>query len=113
MNHSQAAGYGWGCAEIDPQLEHVPLRLEHRDILCNDAFTTPAYRGQGVQTALTLARLQRFQNLGYRRALCYIEEHNDPSIAVWQRKLSSAIIGRIDFKRFGPWYHVKFSDCQS
>jgi GNAT superfamily N-acetyltransferase len=110
MNHAKAAGYAWGCDEIDPQLERVPLRLEHGDILCNDAFTTPTYRGQGVQTALTLARLHLFQELGYQRALCYIENRNSPSISVWQLKLNSSIIGRMDFKRFGPWHKVKFSD---
>ena len=110
MNHFQAAGYAWGCAVIDPQLERIPLRLEHGDILCNDTYTTPAYRGYGVQTALTLARMQLFQKLGYRRALCYIEIHNHPSIAVWQRKLNCSIIGKIDFKRIGPWRKVIFSD---
>jgi GNAT superfamily N-acetyltransferase len=110
MNHVKVAGYAWGCAEIDPQVERVPLKLEHGDVLCNDAFTTPTYRGQGVQTALTIARLQLFQELGYRRALCYIENRNNPSIAVWQRKLNCSIIGQIDFKRIGPWHNVKFSE---
>jgi ribosomal protein S18 acetylase RimI-like enzyme len=107
MNHVQVAGYAWGCAVIDGQVERIRLRLENTEILCIDAFTAPSYRGQGVQTALTLARLHLFQDLGYKRALCYIEEHNSPSIAVWQQKLNSSIIGRIDFKRFGPWYRVK------
>ena len=110
MNHSQAAGYAWGCAEINPQLERVQLKLDLGDILCNDAFTTPAYRNQGVQTSLVLARVHFFQVLGYKRALCYIEKTNKPSISVWQRKLNGSIIGQIDFKRIGPYYQVKFSD---
>lgn len=110
MNHSQVVGHAWGYTEIDKQLERVPLRLADGDILCNDAFTIPTYRGCGVQTALTLARMHLFQELGFRRAICYIEDHNVPSIDVWQRKLNSSIIGRIDFKRIGPWYYSKIHD---
>jgi GNAT superfamily N-acetyltransferase len=108
-NHNQAAGYAWGCAEIDSQLERVPIKLNHGDILCNDAFTVPAYRGMGVQTALTLTRLKLFHQAGYKRAICYIENGNYPSIYVWQQKLKSTIIGQIDFKRIGAWYQVKIS----
>lgn len=103
-----AAGYAWGCIAIDPQLERVRIDLESGDILCTDAYTAPAFRGQGIQTALTLTRLLEFRDLGYRRALCIIEEHNLASLAVWQRKLSSSIIGSVDFKRTGPWYQVRF-----
>ncbi|NJD61029.1 MAG: hypothetical protein C3F13_17840 [Anaerolineales bacterium] len=113
VENSQAAGYAWGCAEVDAEVERVRLSLVYGDILCNDAFTAPAYRRQGVQTALTIARLQKFKDMGYRRALCYIEANNIPSIAVWQRKLGSTILGEIDFKRFGPWYRVKISISHS
>ena len=30
MNQLQVAGYAWGCAEIDPQMEQFPLRLNRR-----------------------------------------------------------------------------------
>jgi RimJ/RimL family protein N-acetyltransferase len=110
MNHVIAAGYAWGYSEIDTQLEQIPVKLGQGDVLFNDAFTTPAYRGHGIQTSLTLARFHFFRKLGFRRAICYIENRNLPSIAVWQRKLNSSIIGRIDFKRIGPMYHVKISN---
>jgi GNAT superfamily N-acetyltransferase len=103
-----AAGYAWGCSAIDPQLERVKIDLEPGDSLCTDAFTAPAFRGQGIQTALTLTRLLEFRDLGYHRAICIIEERNLPSLAVWQRKLTSSIIGSVDFKRIGPWYKVQF-----
>ena len=60
-----------------------------------------------VQTALTLARFRMFHELGYRRAVCYIEEKNAPSLAVWQRKFAGQTIGRIDFIRLGLWYRVR------
>ena len=107
------AGYAWGCSEVDPDLERVHLKLEPGDVLCTDVYTAPALRGQGVQTALTLARFRLFRDLGYRRAISYIEIHNSPSLAVWRRKLGSQTVGEIDFLRIGPWYRVRFNRDQS
>lgn len=105
---NQPAGYAWGCADINPEIEKVPIHLESGDVLFTDVFTDPAFRGKGVQTALSLARLQMFQELGFSRAICYIEIHNAPSLAVWQRKLGGLKVGSIDFLRIGPWYKVRF-----
>lgn len=102
------AGYAWGCSEVDPDLETVPLKLEPGDMLCTDVYTSPALRGRGVQTVLTLARFQLFRDLGYRRAISYIEIDNSPSLAVWRRKLGSQTVGKINFLRIGPWYRVRF-----
>jgi GNAT superfamily N-acetyltransferase len=107
------AGYAWGCSEVDPDLERVRLKLELGDVLCTDVYTTPVFRGQGVQTALTLARFRLFRDLGFRRAISYIEVNNGPSLAVWQRKLGSMTIGEVDFLRIGPWYRVRFNWIQS
>jgi hypothetical protein len=109
LYQNQPAGYGWGCAKINPQIEKVQITLGPGDVLCNDVFTNPVFRGQGVQTALTLARFRLFRDLGYCRALCYIEIRNAPSLAVWQRKLGSKIVGSIDFLRIGPWYRVRYT----
>jgi GNAT superfamily N-acetyltransferase len=107
LHGGRPVGYAWGCKEMNPELERVPLQLDSGDVLCTDVFTVPAYRGQGVQTALTLARFHLFRNLGYRRAFCYIEAGNSPSLAVWQRKLGCTTAGRIDFLRVGSWYRVR------
>lgn len=101
----QVAGYGWGCT--DTSLEKIDLPLKSGDVLCTDAFTAPAFRGQGVQTTLALARLHTFQELGYQRALAYIEIHNKPSLAVW-RKVGSEVVGHIDFKRIGLWRRTHY-----
>lgn len=107
FHKSQIAGYAWGCFPVDWELERVVLQIDPGDILCSDVYTAPALRGKGVQTALTLRRFQHFSELGFRRAICYIEIHNAPSLAVWQRKLGARATGEIDFLRIGPWYRAR------
>ena len=102
----QPTGYAWGCADVNPEIEKVPIQLEPGDVLCTDVFTDPVYRGKGVQTTLSLVRFEVFKDLGFRRAICYIEIQNVPSLAVWQRKLGARKIGTIDFIRIGPWYKI-------
>ena len=104
----QPVGYAWGCADINPEIEKVPIHLEPGDVLFTDVFTNPPFRGKGVQTALSLARFEMFRELEFSRAICYIEIHNAPSLAVWQRKLGVQKTGSIDFLRIGPWYKVRF-----
>ena len=103
------AGYSWGSTDTQTQLERVHLELDPGDVLCSDAFTAPAFRGQGIQTALTLARFHLFRYLGCRRAVSYIEVRNIPSLAVWERKFNSQRIGTIDFTRIGSWSRVRYT----
>jgi len=102
-----AAGYAWGYRPVDTELERVHLQLEPGIILCDDAYTAPALRGRGVQTALTLARFQIFRDLGYSQSVCYIDVQNRPSLAVWQRKFDAQTAGEINFLRVGAWYRVR------
>jgi RimJ/RimL family protein N-acetyltransferase len=108
LSDGHPVGYTWGSTDIHTQLERVHPQLILGDFICTDSYTSPAYRGQGVQTALTLARFHLFQELGYRRAICYIEVGNKPSLAVWQKKLNSQVMGHIDFIRVGPWYKIRY-----
>ncbi len=104
----QPAGYAWGSTDTHTRLERVHPKLFPGDVLCTDSFTSPVFRGMGIQTALTLARLFLFREQGYCRVISYIEVRNSPSLAVWQRKFNSQTIGSIDFKRIGPWYRVRY-----
>jgi GNAT superfamily N-acetyltransferase len=104
----QMVGYTWGSTDSYTSLERVHPTLSHGDFLCTDSYTAPKFRGQGIQTALTLARFKWFRELGYRQAISYIEVHNVSSLAVWQRKLNSQTIGTINFMRLGPWYRVQY-----
>jgi len=110
LSQGRVVGYAWGCSEVQPELERVNIELKPGDVLCTDVYTAPAFRGRGVQTALALARFELFRELGFNRAVCYIEIHNAPSLAVWQRKLQAQMVGSIDFLRIGPWYRVSFAE---
>lgn len=103
----QPAGYAWCCMDCNPIVERVRLRLEPGDVLCVDAYTAPAFRGQGIQTALALARMHLFREQGYQRAIAYIETGNLPSLAVWH-KVGSREVDLIDFLRIGPWRWTRY-----
>jgi GNAT superfamily N-acetyltransferase len=107
-HQGQVVGYAWACTEVNPSLERVQLSLAHGDVLCVDAYTTPAFRGKGVQTALALARCRVFRDRGFLRAIAYIESRNHPSLAVW-RKIGGQAAGQIDFQRIGPWRRVRYN----
>ncbi|MBN1224694.1 MAG: hypothetical protein JXB23_15720 [Candidatus Aminicenantes bacterium] len=102
FHNSRLAGYAWGCGEIDPKIESVRPNLDPGDVLCVDAFTPQAFRNQGVQTALTLARFRMFREQGFLRAVSFIDTSNHPSLAVW-KKLEARIVSNLDFKRIGIW----------
>jgi RimJ/RimL family protein N-acetyltransferase len=104
----QPVGYAWGSTDTHTRLERVHPKLCPGDVLCTDSYTSPLFRGVGIQTALTLARFYLFRELGFNRVISYIEVSNTPSLAVWQRKFTSQSIGTIDFKRIGPWYRVRY-----
>jgi len=105
QHQGRIVGYGWGCTDMS--LERMPVTLRPGDVLCTDAYTAPAYRGQGIQTALMLARMRLFGDLGYKRMLACIIENNYPSLAVW-RKVDSQVVQKGDFKRIGPWRRVRY-----
>lgn len=107
LHEGQPVGYAWACTQVDPALERVHLELEPDDVFFTDAYTVPAYRGQGVQKALKLVRLQRFRDLGYHRALAIIEACNYSSLIAWQ-KVGAQTKGWITFLRIGPWRRVHY-----
>jgi GNAT superfamily N-acetyltransferase len=111
FHDDQLAGYAWASDKIVSSLERVNLHLELYDAICVDAYTAPAFRGLGVQTALALARFRLLRDRGFQRMVTYIEEGNAPSLAVWQKKLGSQVVGHIDFLRIGPWRWVRYIDA--
>jgi GNAT superfamily N-acetyltransferase len=102
LHNGHLVGYAWAFTEIDPVIERFKINLGPRDFLCTDAFTSPSFRGRGIQTSLALTRLNIFRELGFQRALCYIERKNQPSIRVWE-KIGAFTIGDIEYFRVGPW----------
>jgi len=111
LHKGQPAGHAWASDKVEPTLERVHLKLKPGDMICVDAYTAPNFRGKGVQTALVLARFRLFCDLGYQRAVTYIEKRNYPSLAVW-RKVGSQVVGQVDFLRIGPWRRVRYEDVE-
>jgi GNAT superfamily N-acetyltransferase len=110
LHKGQPAGYAWASDKVELTLERVHLKLKPGDMICVDAYTFPAFRRQGVQTALALARFRLFRDMGYQRAVTYIEVRNYPSLHVWQKKMGSQVIGHVEFVRIGPWRQLRYSD---
>ncbi len=106
----EVAGYAWGGPDMKPKLEKIPIQLKPGDVLCTDVFTAPPFRRKGIQTALSLARFRLFKELGFQKAVCYIEARNTPSLIVWQKKLGAKITGKIDFLRIFSWYRIRSMD---
>ena len=105
--NSNVVGYCWLCTDDD--LERVDLHIFPGDILLTDAFTSPSVRGKGVHTQLALAGLRYAKGLEFKRIIVYIEVNNAPSLAVWQKKMGSEVVGHIDFKRIGFWRRTRIS----
>ncbi len=102
LHGSVPVGHAWSCIKVERALERVHLPLRHGDVLFSDAYTAPAFRGRGVQRAMMLARMRLFREMGYRRAINYVDRRNAPSLAA-SRKLGWRVVGHIDFFRIGPW----------
>lgn len=108
LHEGQPAGYAWASDRMDPTVERVQFELDPGDGICLDVFTAPAMRGKGVQTTLALARSRALRDRGFSRVVTYIAKTNHASLAVWQRKLGSQVIGEIDFVRIGPWRRIRY-----
>ncbi len=101
-------GYAWACTSIEPNIERININLGPGDFLCNDDFTSPPFRGHGIQTSLIFERFRIFKENGFRKAICYIEIHNKPSQHAYE-KVGSRQVGEIDFFRVGSRRWVKIS----
>jgi GNAT superfamily N-acetyltransferase len=103
FHEGQPVGHAWTSTDFDADMERIDIGLKPGDLYCTDAYTAPAFRGKGIQTALTIARLELARDWGYQRTVCFIRRDNVASMAVWQRKLRAKVIGCFDFTRLGIW----------
>jgi GNAT superfamily N-acetyltransferase len=108
LHDRMLVGFAWASKKVDLDIERFNLKLELSDFLCTDAYTAPAHRRSGVQKLLILERLKLFRELGSKRAICYIESTNLPSLKAW-KKLGGYVIGEIDYFRFGIWRWTRTS----
>ena len=104
--NAKLAGYAWACIKIEPHIERFAFRLEPLEFLCNDDFTAAPSRGRGIQTSLIQARLKIFCELGYKNAICYIEQRNYASQRAY-RKNGFVRAGDINFFRIDTWRRAR------
>jgi GNAT superfamily N-acetyltransferase len=110
LHQGERIACAWCGERPDPSLEGLYARLEPGDGVCTDAYVEPAFRGMGLHAMLALARLGWLRATGYSRAIAYIDERNEASLAVWQRKLSATDIGDLHYLRIGPWRRVRYDE---
>jgi len=106
------AAYCWATTQVEPDIESVSIPLRPGDTYFNDAYTLPAYRRQGIQTAVHLYRLAYMRDLGYRRAVLIVAKTNAASQRLVHklgyRKVSHLTYRRILWKRIFRYQPAEF-----
>ena len=92
------AAYCWATTEIDPKIDALVLDLPPASAYLDDAFTVPAYRRKGIQTAAHIFRLQHVKTLGCRRAFLIVDVKNQASQSL-VRELGYQEVDRLSFRR--------------
>ncbi len=59
--------------------------LKDDEVLQENSFTFPRFRGKGVMTAVTLALAEMARKQGFRRVLAYVDRHNVASLKAFRR----------------------------
>lgn len=98
LDGEHLAGYCWATTQVEPHVDNLELKLQPGDVYVDDAFTAPAYRRQGIQTAVHLYRLRYMKDLGCQRAILIVSEDNVASQQL-VRKLGYQEIDRLSFRR--------------
>jgi len=102
LAQDQVAGYAWTYTSTQTALDRIRFDLSSKEVLFLSDYTVPTFRGLGVHTAMTLRRLQIFQELGYQNAFACVDSKNGPSLAVY-RKVGGYPNGVIQDLGVGPW----------
>ncbi|MCR4405525.1 MAG: GNAT family N-acetyltransferase [Anaerolineae bacterium] len=98
LDGEQLAAYCWATTQVESHVDNLELKLQPGDVYVDDAFTVPAYRRQGIQTAVHLYRLQYMKDRGCQRAILIVSEDNVASQQL-VRKLGYQEIDRLSFRR--------------
>jgi ribosomal protein S18 acetylase RimI-like enzyme len=92
------AAYCWATTQVEFDVDNLRMRLQSGDVYLDDAFTMPAYRNQGIQTAVHLYRLAYMKNLGYQRAILIVADDNVASRRLIS-KLGYEEVDQLTFRR--------------
>jgi len=93
LKDKQLASYVWFASEVDPSVHLLYLPLAQDEGYSFDVYTLPAFRRQGVQSALHLRMFQLLRERGYRRVFTLVEVDNYASLRM-DSKLYQ-VIGRL------------------
>ena len=107
LRDEQPVAYGWFTPKVDPRVERTYVPLSRDEIFIFDLFTRPAFRRQGIQSALLRHILELGQEKGYKRALSLIAVNNTPSLNLHE-KLGFRTICRFTKIRVLGWVRFSF-----
>jgi ribosomal protein S18 acetylase RimI-like enzyme len=98
LDGENLAAYCWASTEVRCDVDKLEMQLQEGDAYVDDAFTIPAYRRQGIQTAVHLYRLEYMKRLGCRRAILIVNVTNTASQRLVS-KLGYQETDRLSFRR--------------
>jgi ribosomal protein S18 acetylase RimI-like enzyme len=107
LYQDKLVGYNWAAAEVDPELEGAPVRLQPGDAYVGYAFTAPAYRGQRIAPAMSAHRLRYLQEKGYRRAIAIVDVKNKAAQTI-HRRVGYQEVDRATFQRILWWRTFRY-----
>jgi GNAT superfamily N-acetyltransferase len=98
-------GYTWLSPRIDPEIEQFPIPLPHEALYGWNLYVLPEERRSGIGSALTSARLQHSQALGYRLGWRAIDAGNRGSVGTVRNTggEGTRIVGRLRYVRVLGW----------
>ena len=98
LDGDNLAAYCWATTQVEFDVDNLDMTLREGDVYLDDAYTVPAYRRQGIQTAVHMYRLEYMQDRGYQRAVLIVEDPNLASQGL-VRKLGYQVAGHLSFRR--------------
>jgi ribosomal protein S18 acetylase RimI-like enzyme len=108
LDGEHLAAYCWATERVEQDTDNLELHLQPGDVYGDDAYTVPAYRRQGIQSALLVYRLDYMRNLGYQRLVAIVAVDNKPSQGM-VRKLGYREAGHLSFRRI--LWHRSYLCC--
>jgi ribosomal protein S18 acetylase RimI-like enzyme len=99
LDGERLAAYCWATTQVEFDVDNLEMQLQEGDVYLDDAYTVPAYRRQGIQTAVHMYRLAYMRDLGCQRAVLIVEEPNVASQGL-VRKLGYEATGYLAFRRW-------------
>jgi predicted GNAT family acetyltransferase len=81
-------------------------KLNDNEVLLEDSFCNPDFRGKGYHSKMNLFRLKKIKEMGKARVLALVLKENTPALKV-QRKSGFRIVKKISFFKIGKWCKIK------